>query len=96
MGIPKKKYRDKVRQRLVVVQALFADRSRVEEMMRRVHGYGGFEKGSDFHNKMEAISMLLNIDVPVLLDALDELTVIPVRRVGEDTLTQVDFPPEEG
>lgn len=32
--IPKKKYRDKVRKRLEIVQQLFADRGRVETMLR--------------------------------------------------------------
>ncbi len=70
--IPKKKYRDKVRERLAVVQNLFSDTERVEEMMRRV---GIFEKGSDFHNKMEAVKMLLGTDVPALLDALDQIAL---------------------
>lgn len=70
--IPKKKYRDKVRERLSIVQDLFSDTERVGEMMRRVRI---FEKGSDFHNKMEVIKMLLETDVPALLDALDKIAL---------------------
>jgi hypothetical protein len=69
--IPKKKYRDKVKGRLETVKGLFADRDRVQKMMRRV---GGFEEGSDFNNKMDALYMLLDRDVPALLEALDQLT----------------------
>lgn len=70
--IPKKKYRDKVRERLAVVQNLFSDTERMGDVMRRV---GIFEKGSDFHNKMEAIKMLLGTDIPALLDALDQIAL---------------------
>jgi hypothetical protein len=70
MNIPKKKYRDKVRDRLVLVKTLFADRKRVEEMMKRV---GGFGIGSDFHNKMDHLYRFFDVDVPALLDALDNI-----------------------
>jgi hypothetical protein len=74
MNIPKKKYRDKVRSRLELVQRLFADRQRVEDMMQRVFANSDeFGKGSDFHNKIETLYMLLNMDVPALLDALDKV-----------------------
>jgi hypothetical protein len=70
MSLPKIKYRKKVRERLETVKKLFADRDRVEQMMKRV---GGFAEGSDFHNKMTALYMFLDTDVPALLDALDQL-----------------------
>lgn len=69
--IPKKKYRDKVRGRLQLVQdLLLSNPERVKEMMRRV---GGFGEGSDLHNKLEVLKMLLETDVPALLNAFDQL-----------------------
>lgn len=71
-NIPKKKYRDKVRERLQKVhETLLSDPDRLIEMMKRV---GGFDKGSDLHNKIEAIQRLLEIDIPTLLDAFDKLS----------------------
>jgi hypothetical protein len=50
---------------------LLNDPDRLEKMMRRV---GGFVPGSDFRNKMATLDMLLNTDVPALLDAFDQLS----------------------
>lgn len=73
--IPVKKYRDKVRKRLETVMQMFADRDRVEEMIRRVSANTEmFGRGSDFKNKIDHLYMLLRDDVPALLDAFDELT----------------------
>lgn len=69
--IPKKKYRDKVRQRLALVNSLLLDDpKRLEEMMKRV---GGFSEKGELHNRIEAIRILLQTDVPTLLNALDTL-----------------------
>lgn len=66
--LPKKKYRDKVRQRLQTVRdLLLGDPARLEDLLRRI----GIGKGSDLHNKVEAIKMLLDTDVPALLDSMD-------------------------
>jgi hypothetical protein len=62
MVIPKKKYRDKVRERLNVVHNLFfGDSVKLEKLLRRL---GEFGKGSDFHNKQETLRRLLEVDVP--------------------------------
>jgi hypothetical protein len=46
----------------------------MQTMMQLV---GGFDNGSCLHNKLNALTMLLNMDVPVLLDALDQLAARP-------------------
>lgn len=57
-----------------MVKALFADRPRIEDMFKRVFaGTEHFGKGSDFHNQMEQFYMLLNTDLPALLEAFDSL-----------------------
>jgi hypothetical protein len=78
MIIPKKKYRDKVRERLQVVHTIFlSDPEKLTTLMRRI---GGFGPGSDFHNKTEAITILLERDIPALLDAFDQLTQRPSEK----------------
>jgi hypothetical protein len=60
MVIPKKKYRDKVRERLNVVHNLFfGDSVKLEKLLRRL---GEFGKGSDFHNKQETLRRLLEVE----------------------------------
>lgn len=73
MAIPKKKYRDKVRARLATVQAMFADKERIDKMMRRVYGLQDAQKSTEFHNRMQTLDMLLGTDVPALLDCLDDM-----------------------
>jgi hypothetical protein len=53
---------------------MFSDRERVQTMMQLV---GGFDNGSDLHNKLYSLAMLLNRDVPALLDVLDQLAARP-------------------
>lgn len=63
----KKKYRDKVRERLSKVRALLlADPKRLEDLLRRI----GVDK-HEIHDRVEAVQLLLERDVPALLDELD-------------------------
>jgi hypothetical protein len=68
--IPKKKYRDKVRQRLELIKNLFGDRPRVEDMMKRVKM---LEPKTDIKTKLDAFYTFIFTDVHVLLDALDKV-----------------------
>jgi hypothetical protein len=77
-AIPKKKYRKKVRQRLSEVHSwLLEDENRLRELMKRI---GGFDKGSDLHNKFSHLRQFLESDVPALLDALDTLANDPIEE----------------
>lgn len=67
---PKKKYRDKVRARLALVREVFENKEQTKIFFKRLTQ---FEKGSDFHNKMEAFYMLLDQDLPALLDSMDDI-----------------------
>jgi hypothetical protein len=74
----KKKYRDKVRNRTNIVREMFADRERIEEMMKRV---GGFGTKTDVHNKIDALFMLLDQNIPALLDAIEQMVDERMRRL---------------
>ena len=67
MIIPKKKYRDKVRERLAKVKELFVDRNRTMVLLTRL----GISGKPEVSNALEAMDLLLDRDVPALLDALD-------------------------
>lgn len=76
MGLPKKVYRDKVRQRLTKVQALLKDKDRVGEMLKRILGEE-WNKPSPhgptaFPEQVDAIYLLLWKDLPEILDSIDE------------------------
>lgn len=72
--IPKKKYRDKVRERLAKVKEMLGDRDRVSEMLLRIIGRKLEPKEKlEWNGKVELIWTLFDRDIPALLDALDEV-----------------------
>lgn len=79
--IPKKKYRDKVRERLAKVKELLKDRDRVSDMLMRIVGSKLEPKEKlEWSGKVELIWTLFDKDLPALLDALDEIAKQPKER----------------
>ncbi len=66
--VPPKKYRDKVRKRLELVNQVFADKQKLKTYLQRQGGW----KGSELPNFIEWMTMLLETDVPALLDLFEK------------------------
>jgi len=69
MNFPKKVYREKVKQRLEIVKEIFSDKEDLKKFLARKP----FQGKSDVHNKIEQLEMLLNQDLPFILNLLDEI-----------------------
>lgn len=65
----KKVHLDKISKRLQSAQEIFSDKKRTKEIMTRIKKFG---KGSDLHNKVEMLFMLLNTDIPELIEFIIE------------------------
>ena len=81
MLIPKKKYRDKVRQRLERVKNLLFTDDRVKKILTRLN-----LTKPEIHDLYNIVEQLFDKDMPALLEALDrvhENQVLSGRKVEE-------------